>query len=956
MLTNQTDRGQKMSRFTVAIIGGGFTGATLAAQLLRKSGGSVSVILIEGSARPGRGVAYSTECAEHLLNVRAKNMSAYADSPEHFLEWARLNHDSGASGDDYLPRPLYGHYVGSVLQQEIDRHPGQVEHVQDEAVSITRVGRSAEILLLSGRILFADKVVIARGNFPPGDPRLPGRTPHSLRYVSNPWKASALGDVSHDKSVLLVGSGLTSVDLAITLRRRGFSGTIHILSRRGLLPQTHKAAAVWPPFWTEQSPRTVRGLLRLIRVQVEVAEKAGTGWRAVIDSLRPFTQEIWRFLSLKERRRFLRHVRPYWDVHRHRIAPAIGVRLASQIQDGQIEIHAGRITAYAEDIDGVDVTYRGRESAQLERLRVDRVINCTGPESDCRKVDDPLLTNLMRQKLARPDSLFLGLDVSPDGALIDVHGAASDLLYAIGPVRKGTLWETIAVPELRVQASELSKLLVTVRKGEHDRREENPLPRPEPIAVFSQQRRGGRGMYFEQFYLGCLAHASYLLASEGEAVVVDPQRDVDIYLKAAQQHGLRIHHIFETHLHADFVSGHQELAARTGAKIYIGPNGRATVPHAEVRDGFELRVGNMRIKVLETPGHTVESICLLVTDEEKSPNPWAVLTGDTLFLGDVGRPDLPKTHSPEVLAGTLYDSLHNKLLKLADDVIVYPAHGAGSLCGRNMRAERSSTIGTERLTNYALQIDNKEEFIRQLTTNLPPRPEYFPQDAQINRTGAPALAELPALVPFSAEELRRLLDDGVTVLDVRPGEQFASGHVPGSINIPLSGQFASWAAILLGLSSRPLLIAESPEQLSEARMRLARVGIDDARGYLQGGIEGWLRAGFNLAELPQIAVQQLNEHFGADKFQLLDVRRKPEWETGHIEAAALWPLEDFSTTLPRLDRDAPIVVHCKGGYRSMIACSWLRREGFRNVTNIIGGFDAWEQARLPVVTELPVAI
>jgi glyoxylase-like metal-dependent hydrolase (beta-lactamase superfamily II) len=341
----------------------------------------------------------------------------------------------------------------------------------------------------------------------------------------------------------------------------------------------------------------------------------------------------------------------------------------------------------------------------------------------------------MRQKLARPDSLFLGLDVSPDGALIDVHGAASDLLYAIGPVRKGTLWETIAVPELRVQASELSKLLVTVRKGEHDRREENPLPRPEPIAVFSQQRRGGRGMYFEQFYLGCLAHASYLLASEGEAVVVDPQRDVDIYLKAAQQHGLRIHHIFETHLHADFVSGHQELAARTGAKIYIGPNGRATVPHAEVRDGFELRVGNMRIKVLETPGHTVESICLLVTDEEKSPNPWAVLTGDTLFLGDVGRPDLPKTHSPEVLAGTLYDSLHNKLLRLADDVIVYPAHGAGSLCGRNMRAERSSTIGTERLTNYALQMESKEEFIQQLTTNSPPRPEYFPQDAQINRAG-----------------------------------------------------------------------------------------------------------------------------------------------------------------------------------------------------------------------------
>ena len=483
MQMNRTGRDQKMSKLTVAIIGGGFTGTTLAAQLLRNSRGSISVFLIERRARLGRGVAYSTECTEHLLNVRARNMSAYPENPEHFLEWARLNHDPAVSPDDYLPRPVYGQYVASVLQQEIERYPGQVEHVQDGAVSIAHTGESAEIetaeiRLRNGRTLFADKVVIALGNFPPGDPRLPGRTPDSLRYVSNSWKSnfwtsSALGDVSHDKSVLLVGSGLTSVDVVITLRGLGFRGTIHILSRHGLLPQTHKATAPWPPFWTEQFPGTVRGLLRLIRAQVEAAEKAGGGWHAVLDSLRPFTQEIWRSLSLKERRRFLRHVRPYWDAHRHRIAPAIGARLASQIQDGHIEIHAGRITAYAEDIDGVEVTYRDRESRQLERLRVDGVINCTGPESDCRNVDDPLLTNLIRQKLARPDSLFLGLEVSPEGALIDAHGAASNLLYAIGPVRKGSLWETIAVPELRVQVSELSRLFVAVSKEEDAKREEH---------------------------------------------------------------------------------------------------------------------------------------------------------------------------------------------------------------------------------------------------------------------------------------------------------------------------------------------------------------------------------------------------------------------------------------------------------------------------------------------------
>lgn len=477
---NRTDRDHKTCQPTVAIIGGGFTGATLAARLLRESSGSVSVLLIERGARLGRGVAYSTECAEHLLNVRAKNMSAYPDAPEHFLEWTRLNHDPGATPDDYLPRRVYGQYVTSLLQQEIERHPGQLEHVQDEAVSMARMGDRAEVRLRSGRTLFADKVVMALGNFPPGDLRLPGRTPHSQRYVSNPWALSALRDVAQDKSVLLVGSGLTSVDVAITLRQRGFHRAIHILSRRGLLPLTHKATAPWPPFWDDQTPRTVRGLLRLIRTQVESAETAGSGWRAVIDSLRPFMQDIWRSLSFQERRRLLRHVRPYWDVHRHRVAPAIGARLASQLQDGQIEIHAGRIKAYTEDIDGVEVTYRDRQSGQLERLRADRVINCTGPESDWRKIDDPLLTNLLRQKLARLDPLFLGLDVSPDGALIDAHGAASNLLYAIGPVRKGSLWETIAVPELRVQVSELSSLLLGSHDGENARR---PLVKELPISA-----------------------------------------------------------------------------------------------------------------------------------------------------------------------------------------------------------------------------------------------------------------------------------------------------------------------------------------------------------------------------------------------------------------------------------------------------------------------------------------
>lgn len=461
-------------------------------------------------------------------------------------------------------------------------------------------------------------------------------------------------------------------------------------------------------------------------------------------------------------------------------------------------------------------------------------------------------------------------------------------------------------------------------------------------------------MYFEQFYLGCLAHASYLLASQGEAVVVDPQRDVDIYLKAAEEHGAQIRHIFETHLHADFVSGHKELAARTGAKIYIGARAGAGFPHVDVQDSFELRVGKMVIKALDTPGHTPESICLVIVDEEKSSQPWAALTGDTLFIGDVGRPDLSKTHTPAELAGMLYDSLHNKLLALTDDVLVYPAHGAGSLCGRNMRAERSSTIGIERLTDYALQIKSRAEFIRQLTTNLPTRPEYFLQDAEINRQGASALSDIGEVRAIPAAELKTMLDEEAVALDVRPGDQFAQAHVPGSINIALSGQFASWAGTVLGLSTRPVLIAENPEQLSEARLRLARVGIENVAGYLQGGVAAWKHAGFALAEVPQITVQDLRNLLQAHASQVLDVRREPEWNAAHIEHAAWWPLDNFKISPPEIDRDRPMAVHCKGGYRSMIACSLLQRAGFKNVTNVVGGFDAWQEAKLPVQSEAAV--
>jgi hydroxyacylglutathione hydrolase len=458
-------------------------------------------------------------------------------------------------------------------------------------------------------------------------------------------------------------------------------------------------------------------------------------------------------------------------------------------------------------------------------------------------------------------------------------------------------------------------------------------------------------MYFEQFFLACLAHASYMIGSEGTAVVVDPQRDVDIYIGEAARQNLAIRHIIETHLHADFVSGHQELATRTGATIHVSAHAKAGYAHRPVEDGEELRFGRAVLRFLATPGHTPESMCVLVTDADRSARPWAVLTGDTLFIGDVGRPDLSPTHTPEQLAGLLYDSLHTKLLALPDDVEVYPAHGAGSLCGRNISPERRSTIGKERRMNYALQAMPREDFVRLMTADLPTRPDYFQRDAEINRGGAAALDALPSLAPIAPAEIQTKQKNGALVLDTRTPAEFGAGHVPGSLNISLSGQYASWAGILIGLDRRIILVAEDPDRLEESRMRLARVGIEKAESYLEGGICAWQKAGMPLACVPQISVmelaQQMKEH--PDEWQVLDVRRAREWEDGHIEGAILRPLDALAAHADGFEGPRPIAIHCKSGYRSSIASSILQAAGYRAVMNVVGGFDAWRAQDLPWV-------
>ncbi|HEU4435567.1 MAG TPA: rhodanese-like domain-containing protein [Pyrinomonadaceae bacterium] len=461
-------------------------------------------------------------------------------------------------------------------------------------------------------------------------------------------------------------------------------------------------------------------------------------------------------------------------------------------------------------------------------------------------------------------------------------------------------------------------------------------------------------MYFKQFYLACLAHASYLIGSEGQAAVVDPQRDVDEYVAEAAAHGLAIKYVIETHLHADFVSGHQELAARTGAQIVFGEQAGAKFEHRAVRDGEEIRLGKVILRFMETPGHTPEGICVLIIDTDVSDQPQKVLTGDTLFIGDVGRPDLAggKGYTPQMMAAMMYDTLHEKLLKLPDEVEVYPAHGAGSMCGRSMSKETSSTIGEQRRFNYALKPMSKAEFVKLMTSDLPEAPVYFPKDAEINRAGARGLSELSAPVDLSPHEVLGLQSSGHVLLDVRSAAEFGAGHVPGSVNIGLGGQFAIWSGSLIPLHAAIVIVADTKDQVDESVVRLARVGIENVKGYLRGGIQSWREAGLPIDAIEQVSVDQLKEQIGNRELQIVDVRRPAEYSNGHVPRAMNAPLSALDRTIDQLalEKDKPTAVICAGGYRSSAAASLLQQQGFTNLINVAGGTGAWINAGYPVET------
>ncbi|MGN6296579.1 MAG: MBL fold metallo-hydrolase [Ginsengibacter sp.] len=448
-------------------------------------------------------------------------------------------------------------------------------------------------------------------------------------------------------------------------------------------------------------------------------------------------------------------------------------------------------------------------------------------------------------------------------------------------------------------------------------------------------------MYVQQIYTDCLSEASYFISSNGEAAIVDPIRDSDFYLQIAKENNSVIKYIFETHFHADFISGHLELAVKTNATIIFGPDTKASFNFHMATDGEEFKIGNISVEAMHTPGHTIESTCYLLKNEQGKP--YCIFTGDTLFAGDVGRPDLSSGNlSKEELASILFDSIQNKLMPLDNDIIVYPAHGPGSSCGKNIGPQLQSTIGNEKQTNYAMQPQSREDFIKAVTSDLPEAPAYFAVNAKINKEGYSNLDKIKAksLQSLTLDEFKEKIKNNTVILDTRNPDDFTNGFIPGSLFIGLKGRFAEWAGSLLPFDKPVVLITEEGKE-EETVIRLARVGFENVEGYLAGGFETWKNAGEEVDLVINVEADELAMDIPFDsRLTVVDVRRMNEFAEGHVANAINMPLDEMTDVaqIAQLEEDQNLYVHCKSGYRSVIAASLLKQQGYHNLRNVLGGW------------------
>ncbi len=699
MMTSNVLIPHPSSTTTIAIVGAGFSGSLVAAHLLKTANRPLLIKLIERSHDIGKGVAYSTDTNSHLLNVSAGKMSAFPNDPGHLLRWLHYNRNElvtflpdDLNASSFIPRQIYGLYIQSILEEAEATSSSNVrlERVTDEVVAVEPQGKNAIVSLRSSRVFAADKIVLALGNAPDA-PDESTKDNDDTPEMRNAWSASALAGLESNAPVLLIGTGLTMVDMVVALRDRNHQGKIYAVSRRGLSPLPHQSTKPYPTFLTpDTAPKTVRGLLRRIRSEVQAAAVQGYDWRSVIDSLRPITQQLWQQLPRVEQQRFLRHATPYWDVHRHRIAPQIGKVVQAMLDSGQLTITPGRIQDYQANKNAVAVTVRARQTQINRVLQVNRVVNCTGVQADYRRSSQSLIANLRTQGTIRPSDIGLGLDTATDGAVFDAQGNCSTLLYTLGTPRKGNLLETIAVPELRSQAQAiaatvLQSLSIRVR----------PVSPFRAIEQNSSEKRPAipQSILFRQFFDPESSTYTYLIADSQtfEAVLVDAVlQQVDRDLQVLDDLGLTLRYCLETHIHADHITGAGKLRQQTGCRVIV-PSNTTVSADSSLVDSETLIVGAVRIEAIATPGHTDSHLAYLVNNTH-------LLTGDALLIRGCGRTDFQSGD-----AGTLYDTVTQRLFTLPENTLVYPAH--------DYKGRTVSTIGEEKRLNPRFADRSRDQFI-----------------------------------------------------------------------------------------------------------------------------------------------------------------------------------------------------------------------------------------------------
>ncbi|MBD2329259.1 FAD/NAD(P)-binding protein [Alkalinema sp. FACHB-956] len=709
---------------TIAIVGAGFSGSLVAAHLLKTANRPLLIKLIERSHEVGKGVAYSTNTNRHLLNVSAGKMSAFPNAPGHLLRWLYYNRNELAAflpddlnASSFIPRPIYGLYIQSILEEAEATAATQVrlKRVIDEVIAIEPTIQGAIVSLRYGDSFNADRVVLALGNAVTPAPSLPALGSADSRCTDSidlrhAWSTDALAELDPDAPILLIGTGLTMVDMVVSLHERQHRGKIYAVSRRGLLPLAHQSTKPYPTFITQDNAaKSIRGLWQQVCVEITSAKTQDYDWRSVIDSLRPITQQLWQQLPPTEQQRFLRHVVPYWDVHRHRIAPEIGQRVQAMLDSGQLTIAAGRIQDYQRNQDGIAVTIRPRFQTKNWILSVQRVVNCTGIQTDYQRSLHPLMISLRQQGLIAPNPMGLGLETADDGAILDAQGRSSRTLYTLGTPRKGNLWETIAVPELREQAQALAATVLQslpvrvlpVTPYVYD--VYTPIAEP-TTAVISNQAVATTSarlpstllstLLFRQFLDPETSTYTYLIADSQtkDAILVDPVLEqVERDLETLHDLGLSLRYCLETHIHADHITGAGRLRQQTGCRVMVPQNATAQSADHTLADREVLLVGSIQVEAIATPGHTHSHLAYLVNNNH-------LLTGDALLIRGCGRTDLQGGD-----AGKLYDAVTQRLFTLPEPTLVYPGH--------DYKGRSVSTIGEEKRFNPRFADRSREQFI-----------------------------------------------------------------------------------------------------------------------------------------------------------------------------------------------------------------------------------------------------